>query len=500
MLRRAFVRSTLAAAAVSVPGARSLHALYRVAGRQEADVAAVTLDGQPLTLKGEDISALAEQIRGSLLLARHAGYDEARLILNPTFDKRPALVVQPTGVADIQSAVHFAREHRLLTAVKCGGHSISGQSTCDRGMLVDLSRFRAVRVDSKARRAWVAGGTLLGQLDYESMAQGLVTPMGTVSHTGIAGLTLGGGFGRVARRFGLAIDNLMSVDIVTADGEVRHASGIENEDLYWAVRGGGGNFGIVTALEFRLHPMQREVISGNVVFPLARARDVLNMYADFAPRAADQLYFDPFMALPPGGEPGVVGVHVCYSGPLDQAERVLGPIRRLGTPLEDGIKAMDYVDVQRAGDIDDPRAMGFYFKGGFIGEMPETLVSALVDGFEGHPARATQVFFQIGGGAIGRVANDATAFSHRYAMSNMMTAVTWPMGDESAEHIAWLRQYWSTLESFTGGFYANDMPLEATGEMINANYRENYARLVQVKNTYDPMNLFRMNANVRPTV
>jgi FAD/FMN-containing dehydrogenase len=213
---------------------------------------------------------MAARLRGRVLLANDEGYDEARRILNPTFDKRPALIVQPTGTADVRTAVEFAREHSLLLAVKCGGHSLSGQSTCDRGMQIDLSAFRGVRVDPAARLAWVAGGTLLGQVDHETAAHELVTPLGTVSHTGVGGLTLGGGFGRVARRFGLAIDNLMGVEVVTADARILRANANENSDLYWGVRGGGGNFGIVTSFEFRLHPMQRQVVGGRIAFPLAR--------------------------------------------------------------------------------------------------------------------------------------------------------------------------------------------------------------------------------------
>ena len=498
MKRRDFVRSSLFAAAATVPGARALYAAAAQTG-QQVDVAAVTGDGRAITLRGPDITELAGRLRGRLLLAKDEGYDSARRILNPSFDKHPALIVQPTGVADIQSAVNFAREHSLLLAVKCGGHSQSGQSTCERGMLIDLSSFRGVRVDLRARRAWVAGGTLLGQVDHETMAHGLVTPLGTVSHTGVGGLTLGGGFGRVARRFGLAVDNLESVDLVTADGQLRHASAQENRDLYWGVRGGGGNFGVVTTFELRLHPMQREVIAGTVVFPIEKARDVLSLFADYGAAAPDELYFDPAMSLPPGGAPGIVALQVCYSGPHEHAERVLAPIRKLGTPTKDTIKAVDYVALQRSNDTTDSRAIGTYLKGGFISGMPDKLVSALVDGFEGHPGRMTYLFFQHCGGAASRVADDATAFAHRHAQANMIAAAGWRYGvDDPAEHIKAVRRYWATLEPFTHGFYVNDISPEATAAEVNANYRSNYARLVTVKTKYDPGNLFRLNANVQP--
>src|SRR6187455_3084488 len=258
MKRRQFLNSSLLAAAVSMPGMR---AAYAVAGAGTvADIPAVTGDGREVILRGPDVRDLAGKMRGSLLIATDTGYDKARLVRNPSFDKHPALIAQPSGAADVQAVVSFARANNLLVAVKCGGHSHSGQSTCDRGLQIDLSQFRGVRVDPRARRAWVDGGTLLGEVDHECMAHGLVAPLGTVSHTGVGGLTTGGGFGRLARRFGMSIDNLESVDVVTADGQLHHASAKENPDLFWGVRGGGGNFGVATNFEFRLHPREREVI------------------------------------------------------------------------------------------------------------------------------------------------------------------------------------------------------------------------------------------------
>lgn len=503
MKRRTFVRSSLAAAAaLTVPRTPRLSALgFQEAPQSPPDVNAITGDGEWVTLKGTEIGDLAGRLRGRLLLAEDPGYDLARQILNPSFDKRPALIIQPTGVADIRTAVDFARDHDgLLLAVKCGGHSFSGKSTCDDGMLVDLSRFRDVRVDPAARRAWVTGGSLLGQVDHETMAFGLVTTMGTVSHTGAGGLVTGGGFGRLARRFGLAVDNLVSVDVVTADGQLHHASADENPDLFWGVRGGGGNFGIVTTFEFQLHPMQREVVGGYVMFPMEKARDALTFFADFSPGVPEELSIGFAMFQPPGGEPGSVGFGVCYSGPEGEAERVLAPIYKIGTPAYDGLETMDYVALQRSGDSDDPRAMATYLKSAFVPELPAALISAAVDGFEGHPARVTQLFYQESGGAINRVANDATAFAHRDALGNLLAAVAWRHGEEPDRHIAWLRQYWGTIEPFSQGFYANDVAPEATVVEVNENYRHNYPRLVQVKNKYDPKNLFRLNANVQPSV
>ncbi len=502
MQRRTFVRSTLAAAAaLSIPRRDAFASIFQAAPRLPQDVNAVTGDGEQVTLSGRAIADLRARLRGRVLLAGNEGYDQARRILNPSFDKRPALIVQPTGTADIRTAVDFARENRgLLLAVKCGGHSHSGQSTCDRGMMIDLSLFRDVRVDPVARRAWVTGGSLLGQVDHESMAHGMVTPMGTVSHTGVGGLVTGGGFGRVARRFGLSVDNLVAVDVVTADGQYRRASKDENADLFWGVRGGGGNFGIVTSFQFQLHPMQRQVVAGRIMYPIAKAREALRLYADYGREAPDDLDLGWAMVLPPGGAPGMVGFSVCYSGPPSGADRALAPVRKLGTPLSDDIKALDYVAVQRSGDTDDPRAMGIYLKSGFVANIPVDLVSAIIDRFQGDPRRGTQIFSQMGGGAIARVAPNATAFAQRDILANVLCSVAWRFGDDPAEHIQWIKQYWAGIEKFTYGFYVNDLDYDATTASVKANYRSNHDRLVAVKNKYDPKNLFRLNANVKPTV
>ena len=501
MKRRTFVRSSLgAAAAVSLPVRRSFASLYQEAPQAPPDVDAITGAGKEITLRGKDIADLAARMRGRVLLAGDDGYDQARLILNPSFDKRPALIAQPTGTADVRTAVDFARDHDgLLVAVKCGGHSASGKSTCDGGMQIDLSAFRDVRVDPERRRAWVTGGSLLGELDHESMAYELVTPMGTVSHTGVGGLVTGGGFGRVARRFGLSVDNLTGVDVVAADGQFHRANERENADLFWGVRGGGGNFGIVTNFEFRLHPMQRRVVAGNIMFPIEKARDVLTLFSDFAPQAPDELDIGFFVSYPPGGADGVAGFFLCYSGRESEAERVLAPIRALGTPVADRIEADDYVAVQKSGDIDDPRARASYLKGGFVGDMPEALIDAILEGFEGDPNRSTGIFMQLSGGAINRVASDATAFPNRDAMGNLLCSVGWNHGDDPSGHITWIKSYWTGIEPFIRGFYTNDLELDTDAAEVNANYRGNYHRLVQIKNKYDPGNLFRLNANVAPT-
>jgi FAD/FMN-containing dehydrogenase len=494
MNRRYFLKSSLAGAIAACCPAAHLLAVTRVSGGIEA----VTGSGSPITLEPSALQALKDSLRGALLLPGEPGYDQARRVLNESIDKHPAFVVQPSGVSDIRTAVTFASERDLLLAVKCGGHSYSGKSTCDRGMQIDLSRFRGVRVDPSSRTADVAGGSLLGELDHEAMAFGLVTTAGTVSHTGIAGLTLGGGFGRVARRFGLALDNVKAVDIVTADGRLLHASATENPDLLWGVRGGGGNFGIVTSFEFALHPMSRQVIGGDLVFPFARARELLEFYADYSQEAPDDLYMDAVMNAPAGGKDGVFLFHVCYTGPAAQAETVLAPVRKLGTPVAGKIGAVDYVALQRSRDRTDPRNEGQYLKSGFINGFGPGLVDAIVAGFEPHPERGTAMFFQHSGGAIGRVAADATAFPHRRSSHNMFAAVSWPLAGDPAPHVAYVKGYWANLERFTDGYYTNEVGDEAQ-RFVDENYQGNLARLQALKNKYDPGNLFRLNANVKPT-
>lgn len=500
MKRRTFFRSTLAAAGLaSLPRSRSLHAWYREAPQDPPDLRAVTGDGREITIAGADVADLAGRLRGPVLLPGDDGYDESRRLLNPAFDKHPALVVRPTGAADVRAAVDFAKSFALLTAVKCGGHSQSGKSSCDRGLQIDLSDFQGVRIDPRARRAWATGGTLLGLLDHEAMSYGLVTTMGTVSHTGAGGLVTGGGFGRLGRRFGMSIDNLVSVDIVTADGELRHADADENPDLFWGVRGGGGNFGVVTNFEFTLHPMQREVVAGTVVFPVERARDVLSMFADYAPGAPDELDMGFFVGDSPG-QPMACGIYVCYSGSANGAEQALRPVRQLGTPIADQIAAADYVAVQRSGDIDDPRARSGYLKSGFIEDMPAGLISAIIEGIEPDPRRTTGVFFQQSGGAINRVGTTDTAFPTRGALGNLLNGVDWAFGEDPTDHVDWIRAYWANLEPYTQGVYTNDLELDLGAAAVSSNFGPNYDRLVRVKNRYDPTNLFRLNANVAPTV
>ena len=462
----------------------------------DADIDAITGDGAGVTLRRAAVQELGESLRGNLLLPGHPAYDDARRVLNASISKFPALIVQPRGAADVRRAVDFARGSSLLVAVKCGGHSHAGKSTCDGGMMIDMSLMRGVRVDERERIAYVSGGSLLGDMDNETMQFGLVTSAGTVSHTGVAGLTLGGGFGRVARRFGLSLDNVRAVDIVTADGQVRHASAAENAELYWGVRGGGGNFGVVTNLEFELHPMQREVVGGNLAFPFSRARQLLDFYAEYEADAPDELFL--CMGLQNSPEGKAVSFNACYSGPANEAERVFAKVRAVGgTPLRDTLRTIDYVALQRSGDVDDPRAVGSYTKSGFSVGLKPKFIDAILDGFDEQPGGSSVFFLYHCGGAINRVAPDATAFPHRKITLTPLLAVSWPITSDPTAQVAWLRKYWASVEPHMQGFYTNDI-IDETQQQVDENYLGNYSRLVALKNQYDPTNLFRLNANVIP--
>lgn len=495
MNRRHFLHS---AVATGVASALPLRLALADMSEVRDEIAAVSGAGADIVIEKAAVQELSDSLRGALLLPGNAGYDIARRVLNESVDRHPALVVQPTGVADIQNAVTFARERNLLLAVKCGGHSYGGKSTCEGGMQIDLSSFRHARVDSRARTAYVAGGSLLGELDRESMAHGLVTTVGTVSHTGVGGLTLGGGFGRLGRRYGLALDNLQAVEVVTADGKLVHASANENPDLFWGLRGGGGNFGVATSFHFGLHPMGREVIAGEIMYPVTRAREMLELYGDVAQSAPDDLYVDAMVLLTPQVEQNVALFTLCYSGPPAKADEAIAPLRKLG-PVADTVAAVDYVELQRRWDNTDPRNIGQYLKSGFVNEIPDTLAAAVADGLEADPGRTTMVYFQQSGGAIGHVAADATAFAHRKSQANMFSTVSYSLDDDSKPHIDYIRRYWKTLEPATDGWYTVDASNQSE-RVLHANYQGNYERLLALKNQYDPGNLFRLNANIKPTV
>ncbi len=489
MRRRTFLGSGVAVLAVSAVPWRRLYAAQ--------DVPAVSRTGAAITLPASDIADLRARLRGGLLLASDAGFDAARRIWNGYFDRRPALIAHCAGAADVRHAIEFAASHDLLVSVRGGGHSISGQSVCEGGLMISLAGMRGIRVDPESRIARVEPGVLLGEFDREAQAFGLVTPAGTVSHTGVAGLTLGGGFGRLARKFGLACDNLLSADLVTADGRLVRASATEHPDLYWALRGGGGNFGVVTSFEFRLHASPPVLLGGPLVFPFAQAKSVLRAYADYSMTAGDDVYADAMIMTLPDGQRALM-LDTCYGGPIEDGEKALGTLRRFGKPMQDAIAPTPYVVLQTLSDQALAPGRRYYLKAGFVREIPRDMGDGVVEEFASLPPTVIAIFASAGG-AISRVSPTATAFWHRPARWNVVAATVWDNRADDEGNIAAGRRAYKTMEPWVKGFYVNDANLaEQSQANVDSNYGGNHPRLVKVKTQYDPRNLFHLNANVVP--
>lgn len=493
MKRRTFVSSAMSVGAMALlPAGRSLAAT--------ADIPAIGRTGKQLVLRGGDIDDLRGSLRGQILTASEEGYEQARRIWNGAFDRRPALIVRCAGAADVVQAVSFGRTQDLLIAVRGGGHSLSGQSVCDGGLMIDLSPMRGVRVDPVARIARVESGSLLGDLDRESQAFGLATPAGRVSHTGAAGLTLGGGFGRLTPRFGLSCDNLRAADVITADGAFVRTSAGENRELLWGLQGGGGNFGVVTSFEYQLHPVSPMMYGGALVYPLARARELLRFLAEFSERKPDELFVDTMLAtLPQVGK--ALAFSICYSGPPEKGEEVVKPLRQFG-PVMDAVRPAKYTELQSAQDRAAKHGRGFYERSGFLTSIAAPLIDEAVDCMESAGPPGVRIMFTGDcAGAFNRVARDATAFWNRDARSTLIVQAGWedPRDAAASEaHMRWARATFDRLSPHTKGFYVNTLALEDASQRVRASYGDNYTRLVALKRKYDPTNLFRRNANIDP--
>jgi hypothetical protein len=498
MKRREFLRATACAGAAWLPlrYARAADGSSASAGAA-ADLPARSLEGAQITLARSDVADLAASMQGDLLLPTHARYEQARRVWNGSINRHPALIACCVGAADVMRAVNFARGHKLLTAVRAGGHSTSGKSTCDGGIMIDLSPMRGVRVDPAARIAYLEPGTLLGQLDRESTAFGLATTAGTVSNTGAAGLTLGGGFGRLGSRFGLACDNLIGADVMTASGKLVHTSEKENPELLWGLRGGGGNFGVVTSLEYRLHEMNPIVLGGMLNWSWKDARAVLEFYADYAPRKPDELCIDLFMRSTPNGEPGL-SIMTVWSADHAAGERALEPLRKLAKTAQGTVAPAPYVKLQSIFDAGFPDGRKYYQKSGLVSTLTPKTIDTLIEVFQTKRVHPLTMQLQGMGGAAHRTKPDATAFFHREALWDMAIITNWDDDSLSAAYMDGMRKVWTQMEPLTHGFYVNSR-YEDDLRAFRENYGDNYPRLVKLKNQYDPMNLFRLNANVVPT-
>ena len=457
-----------------------------------------TVNGSSTTLGDADVGGLRSALRGDLVLDGDAAYQSARAVWNGNIDRRPALIARCTGPADVQQAVNFARARQLKVSVRGGGHSAPGYGTNDGGFVIDLSPMKGVRVDPAARTARAQGGVLWRDLDHETQAFGLATTGGTVSNTGIAGLTLGGGLGWLMGTHGLTVDNLLSADVVTADGQFRAASATENPDLFWALRGGGGNFGVVTSFEYRLHPVS-EVVGGLVIHPLDHAREVLRFYRDFCPTLPDEAEANAGVLTSPDGIP-VAALILGYNGPVEKGLEVLAPARRFGKPVADMVGPMPYCARQTM--LDEPNAkhgLHRYWRSAYTERIPDDLIDALVEAGGRFTSPLSALIFFYMHGAPTRVPVSATAFAARRAQWDFDVIGQWIDGGESARHIAWVRKLWDKVEPhLQGSAYVNHLAEDDRPEKVRASFGENYARLRQLKKVYDPQNLFRLNANIPP--
>jgi FAD/FMN-containing dehydrogenase len=453
-------------------------------------------DGHPL--HPTHVETLRQSFRGDLIESGHAGYDAARSVWNGNIDRRPALIARCTGLADVQRAVEFAHLHGLLVSVRGGGHSAPGYGTNDGGLVIDMSPMKGIRVDPQSRTVRAEGGVLWRELDRETQVFGLATTGGTVSNTGIAGLTLGGGLGWLMGKHGLSCDNLLSADLVTADGEFVTASAEQNPELFWGLRGGGGNFGVVTSFEYRLHPVG-PVLAGMVVHPMAQAREVLRFYRDYARSCPDELTAFAGMLTSPDGEP-VVAIIVGYIGEHAAGEKLVAPVRKFGTPLVDTIAPTSYVELNKLFDATFPYGgVQRYWKSSFLKDLGDDVLEILIDRAGTMRSPLSLVgFFHVHGAAT-RVDPNATAFGPRADQWDYDVISQWNDPTEATTHIPWTREFWSAVEPFASGeVYVNHLDAEE-GSRIRAAYRHGYDRLVALKNKYDPTNLFRLNQNIKPT-
>jgi FAD/FMN-containing dehydrogenase len=456
----------------------------------------------------EAIDALRERLRGPLLTPGGDGFEEATLLWNGMIDKTPALVVQPTGTADVVAAVDFARDHGLALAARGGGHNLGGTALADGGLTLDMSRLRGVVVDPEARTAIVQAGCLLGDVDRETQLHGLATPLGFISEVGLAGLTLGGGLGYLTRRFGWTVDNLLEVEIVTADGRVRRASRDENVDLFWAIRGAGANFGVVTSFTFRLHQVGPTVYGGLIAWPFDRADEILATYRMLTAKAPRELaaWMVLFRAPPAPFVPQewhgerICAMAVCYSGDLDRVDAVLAPIRALGDPVVDLLAEQPYTQVQSYLDATEPKGNHYYWKTEFAAELSDEFLSVWRDVATECPIPEAQIGLLHLGGALNERDGDDGAVGNRDARYACGVIGSWEPGEPGADSFpGWVRDAWQRIRRFsTGGNYINFQTADEDEERIRATYGAHFDRLAAVKTKYDPDNVFRSNRNIRP--
>jgi FAD/FMN-containing dehydrogenase len=494
MKRRAFCGMTVIAGAVaSLPIGRLIAAPSKASQPEPADLRAVKLSGAETTIERGAVQDFRASLRGPLFSVGQEGYDGARRVWNGMIDKHPALIARCADAADVVRAVTFARERELLLAVRGGGHSFPGYSTCDGGLVIDLSSMNSVSVHAPARTAHVGGGAWVVHVDAATQKEALATTLGQISNTGVGGLTLGGGFGWLSRRFGLACDNLISAELVTADGKLRRVSDKDEPDLFWAIRGGGGNFGVATSFEYRLHPLTPGVLAGHIDYPAPQVKDAIEFYADLISSAPRELSVDLSLSSGADGQPGAQ-VYVLYTGDAKGGTKLLEPLQRFGKPIKNTIGPKTYLAVQSQFDGPPVDPSNNYIKGGFVREYSPGLIEALAREFR--PDDRISAFFQNANGAVADVPQVATAFSHRNVIANMMLLGHWDDASYNEQGRAMLRANWDKLAAFTDGYYVNLNDADPKG--TDRNYGPNFTRLAALKRQFDPLNLFRLNANIKP--
>jgi FAD/FMN-containing dehydrogenase len=447
-------------------------------------------------MSGIDLKSFRSAFHGQVFEPTDVGYNGARQIWNASIQKHPKAIVRCSGVADVVAAVNFGRENNLLTAIRGGGHNVGGRALCDDGLVIDLSRMNSVFVDAPTRRVRVQGGTTLGDIDRETHVFGLAVPCGIVPKTGIGGLTLGGGVGWLIRKYGMTIDNLLSAQLVTADGKVLTASVSENDDLFWALRGGGGNFGIVTSFEFQAHPVTT-ILGGLLLYPRAVAVDVIRHFRDYMASAPDELTAYAALLHGPDGSP-LVGVIPCYCGNIADGERVLQPLRKFGSPMVDGIQAMPFPGMQSLLGPSFPDGNHNYWKSTLQRELPDDAIAAIVEHANRLLSPLSLVAVECYGGAAGRVSNEATAFPHRNLPWDILFIAQWTDPEQTNTHREWARSGEEILRPFSQNAHLlSALDVEAD-DVIKTAFGPNLARLAAIKKKYDPTNFFRVNHNINP--
>ena len=452
--------------------------------------------GAKVFLPEEILQEFRSNIRGEITRPGDLRHETLRRVFNAMIDRRPAVIVHCAGVSDVIQAVNFAREHGLLLSVRGGGHSVAGHAVCDGGLMLDLSGMKGIRVDLQRQIAIAQSGLTLGEFDWETHAFGLATPLGIVSVTGIAGLTLGGGLGWLNGKYGLTCDNLLSGDVVTSDGRLLTASESENDDLFWAIRGGSGNFGVVTSFTYRLHPCD-VVLGGPIIYPLASASDVLSLFHEVVNACPDELSTAALLTSGPDGQL-VAAVVTCWCGPIEAGKEVLRPLRSFGQPLQDAVQPMPYRSLQRMFDGAFPPNRRHYWKAGFLKDLSAETIDVMLRFAAERPSPATAIGLQQMHGAAARVHRAATAFPHRENQYDLLILSQWEDPTDTARNIEWTKSFFETMRPFLDrGVYVNDLGQEGE-ERVKAAYGGNYDRLAKIKAKYDPDNLFRVNQNIVP--